>query len=244
MATTEYCGIPTSTAALGSDSGASVPWWALFSTEGFPRRWSCGDWPNALGWLHITSDIITWAAYTTIPLMLAFYLLQRKRNTTFPAVGWLFVAFIFLCGSVHLLEAIIFWNPLYRLSALLKASTAVVSVATAAAMFPLLPKALALPGPARDGRRIVAVGEERHLFGRFLRRGEAEAGDAAKRHLRAGDETEMAARRRPFVGDFGARRLEELRQRLEGREPELRPLRPEPDDEGRGHGRKPQTEAL
>lgn len=122
---------------------------ALFDASGFPPRWQCGTgWTAALGWTHIISDGLIWASYFAIPALIAIYML-RRRDVPFPAVGWLFVAFIFLCGTGHLLEAFMFWWPGYRLSGAVKAATAGVSVATVAALVPILPRALALPRLAR-----------------------------------------------------------------------------------------------
>lgn len=118
------------------------------NTSGFVPRWQCGQWSAGLGWTHIISDIVIWASYWAIPLILACFVIRRK-DVPFPRVFWLFVAFIFACGTGHLVEAIIFWEPLYRLSGLVKAGTAAVSICTAVALAPILPRALSLPGLAK-----------------------------------------------------------------------------------------------
>lgn len=120
----------------------------LFDTSDFPARWHCGDWTDGHGWLHISSDIAIFLAYAAIPLSIAFFVL-RKRDVPFPRIFWLFAAFIFSCGSVHLVEAIIFWQPVYRLSGLMKLGTAVVSWATVVALIRVMPAAMALPGLAK-----------------------------------------------------------------------------------------------
>jgi len=61
----------------------------------------------------------------------------------------LFAAFILLCGTGHLIELLTIWSPVYRLEAIVKLATAAVSVATAIALWTLIPKALALPSPAQ-----------------------------------------------------------------------------------------------
>ena len=116
----------------------------LFDTSDFPARWHCGNWSAGHGWLHIVSDLAIWGAYMAIPATLAFFILKRK-DIPFLPIFWLFAAFIFSCGTTHLLEAGIFWWPSYRLSGVVKLTTAVVSWATVFALFPVLPKALALP---------------------------------------------------------------------------------------------------
>ena len=87
----------------------------LFDTSDFPARWRCGHWTPAHGWLHILSDVGVWAAYFAIPLVLGSFA-ARRRDLPFRRVFILFVAFILLCGTTHLMEAIIFWWPAYRLA--------------------------------------------------------------------------------------------------------------------------------
>lgn len=117
---------------------------SLFDTSDFPARWECGEWSVSHGWLHIVSDLFVFGAYLAIPILLAYFVLTR-RHLPFPRVFWLFCAFIFACGTTHLMEAIIFWWPAYRLSGILKFATAIASWATVVAIVPLLPQALRLP---------------------------------------------------------------------------------------------------
>lgn len=142
----------------------------LFDTDGFPPRWRCGTgWTGGLGWTHILADIGIWLSYMAIPVVLGAYML-RRRDVPFPAVGWLFVAFIFLCGTVHLLDATMFWWPGYRLLGLVKVLTAVASAATAVALVPVLPQALALPRAARMNAQLTAEVEARKRAESDLRR--------------------------------------------------------------------------
>lgn len=127
----------------------------LFDTSGFVPRWRCGAWPSSLGWLHIASDLMIWVAYLTIPMLLAFFI-RHRRDTPFPRVFWLFSAFIVACGSTHLLEAVIFYFPLYRLAGILKLVTAVISWVTVIALIPVLPKALALRTPRELEQEVIA----------------------------------------------------------------------------------------
>ena len=133
--------------ASGIVGQGSVLTWPT-KTSGFVPRWQCGQWSAGLGWTHIISDIIIWAAYWAIPVILACFVMRRK-DVPFHKVFWLFVAFIFACGTGHLIEAIIFWEPVYRLSAIVKTGTAAVSICTAVALVPILPRALSLPGLAK-----------------------------------------------------------------------------------------------
>ena len=117
----------------------------LFNTDDFPARWYCGDWSVGHGWLHIGSDAAIWGAYTAIPLSIAYFA-KRKGDIPFPGIAWLFVAFIMARGLTHLVEAGIFWWPAYRLSGVMKFSTAVASSLTVFALIRVLPAATDLPG--------------------------------------------------------------------------------------------------
>ena len=115
----------------------------LFSTDNWPPRWICGEWTSFHGWLYIFSDIAIWLAYFIIPVII-IYFIEKRRNLPFLPVFWLFGAFIILCGSTHLLDALMFWWPAYRLSAVLRFTTAIVSVFTAFALIRDLPRFLML----------------------------------------------------------------------------------------------------
>jgi two-component system, cell cycle sensor histidine kinase and response regulator CckA len=135
----------------------------LFNTSDFFPRWNCGNWTPFHGWTHIVADASIWAAYTAIPIVL-LYFLYRRKDVPFPPVFWLFVLFILSCGIGHLVEASIFWLPIYRISAVVKVMTAVVSWATVIALVGVLPKALTLPGLARLNEQLraeIAVREKR-----------------------------------------------------------------------------------
>ncbi len=116
----------------------------LFDTSDFPPRWHCGKWTEVHGWTHIVSDLGIWGAYMAIPILIAIAA-RRRRDIAFPKVLWLFVAFILACGTTHLLEAVIFWHPVYRIAAIAKAVTAVVSWATVTYLMYYGPQILRLP---------------------------------------------------------------------------------------------------
>jgi len=117
----------------------------LFSTTDFPPRWHCGDWSRFHGWLYVASDVTIWLAYMIIPTLLILFI-QRRRDVPFPPVFWLFGAFIVLCGTTHIVDAIMFWAPAYRVNALIRVATAVVSMATVFHLLKILPMALSLKG--------------------------------------------------------------------------------------------------
>jgi PAS domain S-box-containing protein len=133
----------------------------LFDPVGFPPRWQCGPgWAESpwVGWMHVVSDIGIWSAYFAIPLVLASFIVRRK-DLPFRRIFVLFAAFILLCGLTHLVDASIFWWPIYRFSAVLKLFTAAVSWGTVLALFPIVPQVLSLRSPREleqeiDRRRV------------------------------------------------------------------------------------------
>jgi PAS domain S-box-containing protein len=119
----------------------------LFLSDFMPQAY-CYLWTPQIVWLHAISDATITLAYYLIPLML-FYFVRKRRDVPF---NWMFVMFgIFIlgCGTTHLMEVWTLWHGTYRLAGLIKAITAGASVATATLLFPLIPRALALPSPAQ-----------------------------------------------------------------------------------------------
>src|SRR5258708_15142264 len=104
----------------------------------------CLLWRPELVWLHLVSDAVIGLAYFSIPLALAAFASKRK-DVEFGWVLWAFAVFIVSCGTTHFLSIWTLFVPDYGVEGLVKAFTAVVSLATAIALWPLLPKALALP---------------------------------------------------------------------------------------------------
>jgi chemotaxis family two-component system sensor kinase Cph1 len=110
----------------------------LFSTADWPARWHCGTWSDFHGWLYIISDLGIWASYFAIPILLLI-LVRKKKDIPFNKIFLLFIAFILLCGLTHLIDAAIFWWPAYRLSALIRFITALVSISAVYALYRVLP---------------------------------------------------------------------------------------------------------
>jgi signal transduction histidine kinase len=138
----------------------------LFGTADWPPRWHCGTWTDFHGWLYIISDTSIWAAYFVIPFLL-YRIVDRRKDIPFPRIIWLFIAFILLCGTTHLLDAIIFWWPAYRLSALVRFATGVVSIITVYGLYKVLPQVYNLRTvsqlEAEVEERKKAEAEARHL---------------------------------------------------------------------------------
>ena len=118
----------------------------FFQVESWPPRWNCGIWSEFHGWLYILSDIVIWLSYFAIPVIILIYLSKRKV-ILFPGILLLSAAFILACGFTHLIDAIIFWHPIYRVAAVARMLTAAVSVTTVFALIKVLPVALSLKSP-------------------------------------------------------------------------------------------------
>jgi len=125
----------------------------LFDSSDFPPRWHCGTWSDGHGWLHILSDLGIFSAYFAIPIVLLCFV-WRRQDLPFRRLFMLFGAFILLCGATHLMEAIIFWWPAYRLAGALKLITALVSWTTVITLIPLVPRILAMRSPEELEREI------------------------------------------------------------------------------------------
>lgn len=120
----------------------------IFSSETFIPHGHCYLWKTELVWFHIISDASIALAYYSIPIAL-IYFVRKRKDLPFNWIFFLFGAFIIACGTSHLMEIWTLWHPTYWLSGLLKAITALVSIYTALALLPLVPKALALPSPTQ-----------------------------------------------------------------------------------------------
>jgi signal transduction histidine kinase len=119
----------------------------LFATDFMPHG-HCFLWRPEIVWLHAISDGLIALSYYAIPVAL-IYFVRRRRDLAFSWMFLMFGAFIVACGTTHLLGLYTLWVPVYRLDGLVKAATAGLSLATAVLIWPLLPRALALPSPTQ-----------------------------------------------------------------------------------------------
>jgi len=118
----------------------------LVSSSNFMPHGACYLWLPSVLWLHVISDTIIALAYYSIPFAL-FYFVQKRTDLAYRWVFVLFGAFIFLCGTIHLISIWTIWHPDYWLDGLIKLATALVSIVTASLIWPLIPKLLQLPSP-------------------------------------------------------------------------------------------------
>jgi len=121
--------------------------WLVYPVNLTPHGY-CLLWAPGLIWLHAVSDTIIALAYFSIPLALMWFVHQRK-DLEFRWVFLLFVCFIMACGMTHVMGVLTLWVAAYGLEGIIKVVTAILSVATALLLWPLIPRLLALPSPAQ-----------------------------------------------------------------------------------------------
>ena len=112
----------------------------------------CLLWQPELIWTHVISDALIAAAYFSIPIALITFL-RRRPDVEFGKMFWLFALFILSCGLTHLMSIWNLWHDDYAAEAVIKAITAAASVPTAILLWPLLPRALAIPSPSMLQRK-------------------------------------------------------------------------------------------
>ncbi len=120
----------------------------LLAVNGFLPHGYCLSWSPPLILIYVVSDVLIFLAYFSMPVALVYFA-RRRADFPYRWLLWMFAAFIMACGATHLMGAVVLWQPLYGLDALFKAITALVSITTAAMIWPLIPHALKLPSPAQ-----------------------------------------------------------------------------------------------
>ena len=116
----------------------------LFGPGEFMPQGYCSLWNPGLVWLDVISDTLIAASYFTIPFTLLWFV-RKRRDLPFGWMFGLFGTFLVSCGATHLMEV---WNrghAEYWLAGVLKAVTAVASVATAILLARLVPQAWQYP---------------------------------------------------------------------------------------------------
>jgi signal transduction histidine kinase/CheY-like chemotaxis protein len=99
--------------------------------------------------LHTLSDFSIGVAYVAISVTLLYFVYRARHWMPFQGVFIAFGAFIVFCGGTHFMHVALLYTPAYGLAAVIQALTVVASVATAIALPPLVPRALALIEAAR-----------------------------------------------------------------------------------------------
>lgn len=109
------------------------------SNPAFMPHGYCLRWDARLLWSLVLSNVLIGLSYFAIALSLIHFLRSQKQ-LRFNWIFAMFAAFIFACGITHFVDVASIWYPIYRLDALMLNLTAIVSVSTAAAVWPLIPQ--------------------------------------------------------------------------------------------------------
>jgi len=131
----------------------------LLNTSMYSPHGICLLWEPELIWLHVVSDALIALAYFSIPFALAIFV-SKRRDVEFGWVFWAFAIFIMACGVTHVMSIYTLWVPIYGIEGITKAATALASIITAAMLWPLLPKLLALPSPTQLQQAYAALEQE------------------------------------------------------------------------------------
>lgn len=125
-----------------------IEFWKNVLSSDFMPHGVCFFWNPEIVWLHAISDAVIAISYYLIPLALVYFV-RKRADLPFQWMFLMFGVFILGCGTTHLMELWTLWHGTYRLAGVIKAITAVASVATAILLVRLMPQALALPSPAQ-----------------------------------------------------------------------------------------------
>ena len=114
--------------------------------DNFMPHGMCYLWNPKILLMNVVSDGLIAIAYFCIPVAL-YYFFRNRIDFPFRNVILMFSVFIFTCGLSHLMGIWTVWNGAYGVQGLVKAATALASVATAMMLIPLIPQMLALRSP-------------------------------------------------------------------------------------------------
>ncbi len=121
---------------------------SFFDYESYMPHGMCYLWKGEILWTSVISDVTTALAYYSITI--AFIVFVKKRKDL--AYPWFFIlagSIIFMaCGTSHIISAIVVWEPIYGISAVAKAITAVSSLAAGVLIWYILPFFISLPSPS------------------------------------------------------------------------------------------------
>lgn len=118
----------------------------MFGHGKFMPHGFCLKWDPALVLVMVLANAGIALAYFAIPLALVVFV-RKRRDLAYPWMFRLFGAFIIACGLTHVVKILTIYYSCYWLEAWIDALTAVISLVTAALLWPLIPRALSLPSP-------------------------------------------------------------------------------------------------
>ncbi len=134
----------------------------LFDPDHRPAKWASGQWSSFEGWFFILSDFVIFLSYMIIPLILMWYFREKALPGGMRKMLIFFLCFIVLCGLTHLVDMILFWVPVYRLSGMVKAMAGVFSLLAIVAFVYITPVFLKYKSPgevAADKKEMEKINE-------------------------------------------------------------------------------------
>ncbi|ALO35511.1 hypothetical protein CMT41_12900 [Colwellia sp. MT41] len=121
---------------------------SFFDNNDFMPHGMCYLWQADILWTSVISDVLTGLAYFSITAAVIIFV-KKRQDLPYPWFFLLAGSVIFLaCGTSHLISAMVIWEPIYGISAIVKAITAVTSVATGIVIWFILPFFIRLPSPS------------------------------------------------------------------------------------------------
>lgn len=114
-------------------------------SKNFMPHGHCYFWQPEILWPHVIGDAATAISYFLIPFLLLRFARKRPDVKEHYWFFYAFAAFILCCGVTHLLAIVSVWQPYYRLEAVAKVTTALVSVGTVSVLFVKFPLLLSIP---------------------------------------------------------------------------------------------------
>lgn len=122
----------------------------IFQNDFMPHG-HCYYWDKGILIPTVVGDLLTFLSYMVIPFLI-WRFIKSRDDIRFSIIFKTFAVFIFVCGIGHLIEVINIWEPYYRLSAITKMLTGIVSVVTVFFLYKLFPKALKIPSISKLDR--------------------------------------------------------------------------------------------
>ena len=119
-----------------------TPSWLLLFASPYIPHGHCYLWQTPLVSVHALSNFFIAIAYFSIPIALLYFVFKHEND--FPVrLIVLFGSFIICYGLGHVLDIVTLWYPIYWVSGMVRAATALISCYTAMKVAILLPTFLA-----------------------------------------------------------------------------------------------------
>lgn len=134
----------------------------FWTTDGFMPHQHCYVLERGTFWLAVFSDLLIAAAYFSIPYAL-WILVKQREDLIHRKLFYLFAAFIFLCGVTHVFGMVGMWYPLYRIDAVIRLLTGIVSLVTSVILWRALPVILQFPSKAQMEAALVEANHQEVL---------------------------------------------------------------------------------